>query len=46
MSKIINKGYGAFPLLDLIFILAIGLVSLIISLVIFDNPFRQKKEFK
>ncbi len=46
MDKVISEGYGAFPLVEMLFILAIGVGALIVSLVLFDNPFRQKREFK
>lgn len=46
MNKVITEGYSAFPFLEMLFILAIGVGSIILSIVIFDNPFRQKREFK
>ncbi len=47
MGSVIADGVSAgFPLGELILILAIGVVAILSSLVIFDNPFRQKREFK
>jgi ABC-type transport system involved in multi-copper enzyme maturation permease subunit len=46
MDKVISEGYDAFPFGQLILILAIGVVAILLSLLIFDNPFRQKREFK
>jgi ABC-type transport system involved in multi-copper enzyme maturation permease subunit len=46
MKNVIEDGFSGFPLGEFVFILVIGIVALLASLVIFDNPFRQKKEFK
>jgi ABC-type transport system involved in multi-copper enzyme maturation permease subunit len=46
VDKVIKEGYGAFPFGEMIFILALGIGAIIVSLVIFDNPFGQKREFK
>ena len=45
-NGIINDGYGAFPLGEFIFVIAIGVLAVLITLFIFDNPIRQKREFK
>ncbi len=46
MGKVIDKGLSGFPLGELVLMLAIGVVAIFLSLVIFDNPIRQKREFK
>ncbi|MHA1541759.1 MAG: ABC transporter permease subunit [Candidatus Hodarchaeales archaeon] len=46
MDKIINEGLSGFPLGEFVLILAIGIGALLASLVIFDNPIGQKREFK
>jgi ABC-type transport system involved in multi-copper enzyme maturation permease subunit len=46
MAKIINEGYDAFPFAELFLILAIGIGAIFLALLLFDNPFRQKQEFK
>jgi ABC-type transport system involved in multi-copper enzyme maturation permease subunit len=46
MDKVITEGLSGFPLGEFVLILSIGIVSLLLSLLIFDNPFRQKREFK
>ncbi len=46
MGKVLAEGLSGFPLGELLFILAIGVVAILASLVLFDNPFRQKREFK
>ncbi|MHA2244010.1 MAG: ABC transporter permease subunit [Candidatus Hodarchaeales archaeon] len=46
MGNIIAEGGSGFPLVELLFILAIGVVAILASLVLFDNPIRQKREFK
>lgn len=46
VDQVITDGYSAFPLGEIIVILAIGIGAIIVSLVIFDNPLRQKREFK
>jgi ABC-type transport system involved in multi-copper enzyme maturation permease subunit len=46
MKNIIDDGLSGFPLAELVLILAIGIGALLVSLMIFDNPFRQKREFK
>ncbi len=45
-DDIIKDGYGAFPFLQLVFILAIGVGAILLALFLFDNPIRQKREFK
>lgn len=45
-NGIINEGYSAFPVGELIFIIAIGVLAVLLTLYVFDNPFRQKREFK
>ncbi|MHA1942530.1 MAG: ABC transporter permease subunit [Candidatus Hodarchaeales archaeon] len=45
-DKIIKEGYSVFPFGQLVFILAIGVVAILGALLIFDNPFGQKREFK
>ncbi len=46
MDKVVTDGLGAFPLGEMILILIIGVGALLVSLVLFDNPFSQKREFK
>ena len=46
MKDILTDGLSGFPLVEFLLILAIGVVAIFLSLVIFDNPFRQKREFK
>lgn len=46
MGNVIAEGVSGFPLGELLFILAIGVVAILASLVLFDNPIRQKREFK
>lgn len=46
VDKIMTEGFAAFPFVELIVILAIGVGAIFLALVIFDNPFRQKREFK
>jgi len=46
MDMVIKEGVSGFPLGEFILILAIGIVAIFLSLVIFDNPIRQKREFK
>lgn len=46
MRDILAEGMSGFPLGELLFILAIGVVAILASLVLFDNPIRQKREFK
>jgi ABC-type transport system involved in multi-copper enzyme maturation permease subunit len=46
LNTVINEGLSGFPLGELLLILTIGVVALFASLVLFDNPFRQKREFK
>ncbi|MHA1977643.1 MAG: ABC transporter permease [Candidatus Hodarchaeales archaeon] len=45
-DKIIKEGYGVFPLGQLVFIAVIGVLAILGALLIFDNPFGQKREFK
>jgi ABC-type transport system involved in multi-copper enzyme maturation permease subunit len=44
-NGIINEGYSAFPVGELIFIIVIGVLAILLTLFVFDNPFRQKREF-
>ncbi|PWI48802.1 hypothetical protein CEE45_04395 [Candidatus Heimdallarchaeota archaeon B3_Heim] len=46
VDDIIKVGYGAYPFGQVIFIIIIGVVSLLLALLIFDNPYFQKREFK
>ena len=46
VDRVIKEGYGAFPFGEMLVILLIGVGAIIISLVLFDNPFLQKREFK
>ena len=46
VDDIIKVGYSAYPFGQVIFIIIIGVVSLLLALLIFDNPYFQKREFK
>ena len=46
MGKILGEGLSGFPLGEFVLILAIGVGAIVLSLAIFDNPIRQKREFK
>jgi hypothetical protein len=46
MDMVIKEGFSGFPLGEFVLILVLGVLALLASLVIFDNPFRQKREFK
>lgn len=46
MAKVLEEGLSGFPLGEFVAILAVGVIAILLSLVLFDNPFRQKREFK
>ena len=45
-NGIIEEGYSFFPIGELFIISAIGVLAVVLALFIFDNPIRQKREFK
>lgn len=43
---IVEEGFAGFPIIELIAILLIGIAAIIASLLLFNNPVSQKREFK
>jgi ABC-type transport system involved in multi-copper enzyme maturation permease subunit len=46
MKDVMADGLSGFPVGEFLLILAVGGIALLAALVLFDNPFRQKREFK